>query len=161
MTQLYDEIGIGYRDYRRPDSRIYTPILRFLGEARTIVDVGAGTGSSEPIGRSVVAVEPSLAMIRDRQPESAPVVQGTATDLPFRDGVFDAGVAILTVHHWPDQARGLTELARLAVNRIVILTSDLAALNFWLIDDYFPGIADIDLQIMPSIETFRQMFNLI
>ena len=100
-------------------------------------------------------------MIRDRQPESAPVVQGTATDLPFRDGVFDAGVAILTVHHWPDQARGLTELARVAVNRIVILTSDLAALNFWLIDDYFPGIADIDLQIMPSIETFRQMFNLI
>ena len=99
-------------------------------------------------------------MIRDRQPESAPVVQGTATDLPFRDGVFDAGVAILAVHHWPDQARGLTELARLAVNRIVILTSDLAALNFWLIDDYFPGIADIDLQIMPSIETFRQMFNL-
>jgi len=46
LTQLYDEIGIGYRDYRRPDSRIYTPILRFLGEARTIVDVGAGTGSS-------------------------------------------------------------------------------------------------------------------
>ncbi len=126
LTQLYDEIGIGYRDYRRPDSRIYTPILRFLGEARAIVDVGAGTGSSEPIGRSVVAVEPSLAMIRDRQTESAPVVQGTAADLPFRDGVFDAGVAILTVHHWPDQARGLTELARVAVNRIVILTSDLA-----------------------------------
>lgn len=74
----------------------------------------------------MVAVEPSLAMIRDRQTESTPVVQGTATDLPFRDGVFDAGVAILTVHHWPDQARGLTELARLAVNRIVILTSDLA-----------------------------------
>ena len=88
-------------------------------------------------------------------------MQGTATGLPFRDGGFDAGVAILTVHHWAGQARGLTELARLAVNRIVILTSDLATLNFWLIGDYFPGIADIDLQIVPSIETFRQMFSLI
>lgn len=96
LTQLYDEIGIGYRDYRRPDSRIYTTILRSLGEARTIVNVGAGIGSYEPVSRSVVAVEPSLAMIRDRQPESAPVVQGTATDLPFRDGVFDAAIAILT-----------------------------------------------------------------
>ena len=96
MTQLYDEIGIGYRDYRRPDSRIYTTILRSLGEARTIVNVGAGIGSYEPVSRSVVAVEPSLAMIRDRQPESAPVVQGTAADLPFRDGVFDAAIAILT-----------------------------------------------------------------
>ena len=96
LTQLYDEIGIGYRDYRRPDSRIYTTILRSLGEARTIVNVGAGIGSYEPVSRSVVAVEPSLAMIRDRQPESAPVVQRTATDLPFRDGVFDAAIAILT-----------------------------------------------------------------
>ena len=96
LTQLYDEIGIGYRDYRRPDSRIYTTILRSLGEARTIVNVGAGIGSYEPVSRSVVAVEPSLAMIRDRQPESAPIVQGTATDLPFRDGVFDAAIAILT-----------------------------------------------------------------
>ncbi len=96
LTQLYDEIGIGYRDYRRPDSRIYTTILRSLGEARTIVNVGAGIGSYEPVSRSVVAVEPSLAMIRDRQTESAPVVQGTATDLPFRDGVFDAAIAILT-----------------------------------------------------------------
>lgn len=96
LTQLYDEIGIGYRDYRRPDSRIYTTILRSLGEARAIVNVGAGIGSYEPVSRSVVAVEPSLAMIRDRQPESAPVVQGTATDLPFRDGVFDAAIAILT-----------------------------------------------------------------
>ena len=96
LTQLYDEIGIGYRDYRRPDSRIYTTILRSLGEARTIVNVGAGIGSYEPVSRSVVAVEPSLAMIRDRQPESAPVMQGTATDLPFRNGVFDAAIAILT-----------------------------------------------------------------
>ncbi len=110
MTQLYDEIGIGYRNYRRPDPRLATTILRALGEAQTVVNVGAGAGSYEPIDRSVVAVEPSLAMIHQRQPDSAPVVQASATDLPFREAAFDVALAILTVHHWPNQVRGLTEI---------------------------------------------------
>jgi SAM-dependent methyltransferase len=156
MTQLYDEIGVDYGNYRRPDPRIATAIIRALGEAETVVNVGAGTGSYEPADRSVVAVEPSLAMIRQRRAGSAPIVQASATHLPFRDAAFAAALAVLTVHHWPDRARGLTELVRVAQHRVVIITYDPAATGFWLVEDYFPAIAESDRQICPSMEEFRR-----
>jgi SAM-dependent methyltransferase len=156
MAQLYDEIGIGYRNYRRPDPRLATTILRALGEVRTVVNIGAGTGSYEPLDRSVVAVEPALAMIRQRPPDRAPVVQASATDLPFREAAFDAALAILTVHHWPDPVRGLTEMVRVTRKRIVIVTWDPEVSNFWLVADYFPAIAEIDRHICPSIQTLGE-----
>jgi SAM-dependent methyltransferase len=159
MTQLYDEIGLGYRNYRRPDPRLATSILDALGEAETAVNVGAGAGSYEPTDRSVVAVEPSLAMIRQRQLSSVPVVQASATDLPFRDAAFAAALAVLTVHHWPDRLQGIAELARVARNRLVIVTWDPAARGFWLVEDYFPDILAIDRQILPSIEEFKQVLG--
>ena len=152
MPQLYDEIGLGYTGYRRPDPRIGAAILAALGEAESVVNVGAGAGSYEPSDRAVVAVEPSMEMIRQRRAGSAPVVQANATELPFRDGAFAAALAILTVHHWPDRARGLAELARVARRRIVILTADPASSEFWLVDDYFPAITEIDRRNMPSLE---------
>lgn len=155
MPQLYDEIGLGYGNYRRPDPRLAASILRALGDADTVVNVGAGAGSYEPADRSVVAVEPSLAMIRQRRPRGVPVVQASATHLPFRDAAFAAALAVLTVHHWPDRVRGLAELARVARRRVVIVTYDPAAPGFWLVDDYFPGIGEIDRRIMPSIEELR------
>lgn len=159
MTQLYDAIGIGYEHYRRPDPRIAAAIIRALGEAETVVNVGAGTGSYEPVDRSVVAVEPSLAMIRQRQVGGTPVVQASATHLPFRDGVFAAALAVLTVHHWPDPVRGLTELARVARQRLVIVTWDPATSGFWLVEDYFPAIVETDRPIFPAIEAFRQILG--
>lgn len=161
MTQLYDEIGIGYRNYRRPDPSVATAIHRALGEAQTVVNIGAGAGSYEPKDRSVIAVEPSRAMIHQRQPDSAAVVQACATDLPFREAAFDAGLAILTVHHWPDPIQGLMEMVRVTQNRIVIVTWDPEAFNFWLIEDYFPAIAEIDRHICPSIEVFSETLGAI
>ena len=159
MTQLYDEIGIGYGNYRRPDPRIAAAIIHALGEAKTVVNVGAGAGSYEPADRSVVAVEPSLAMIRQRRAGHIPVVQASATDLPFRDAVFAAALAVLTVHHWPDRPRGMAELARVARNRLVFVTWDPASRGFWLVEDYFPDMLAIDRQILPSIEAFRQVLG--
>ena len=156
MTQLYDAIGIGYRDFRRPDPRLETAIIRALNQAETVVNVGAGAGSYEPSDRSVVAVEPAMTMIRQRRPGSAPVVQASATELPFRDDGFAAALAILTVHHWPDQARGLDEMARVARRRVVVVTWDPSTSGFWLTDDYFPEIFEIDRPLFPSIEDFRR-----
>ncbi len=156
MTQLYDAIGIGYRDFRRPDPRLETAIIRALNQAETVVNVGAGAGSYEPSDRSVVAVEPAMTMIRQRRPGSAPVVQASATELPFRDDGFAAALAILTVHHWPDQARGLDEMARVARRRVVVVTWDPSTSGFWLTDDYFPEIFEIDRPLFPSIEDFRK-----
>src|SRR5262247_1316455 len=124
MSQLYDEIGIGYQQRRRPDPRLATAITRALHRAETVVNVGAGAGSYEPTDRPVVAVEPAMTMIRQRRAGSAPVVQASATHLPFRDGSFAAALAVLTVHHWPDRARGLDELARVARERVVVVTWD-------------------------------------
>ena len=156
MTQIYDQIGEGYHNLRNPDPRIARDILQALGEAETLVNVGAGAGSYEPFDRQVVAVEPSITMIRQRRPGIAPVVQASALNLPFRDGAFAVALAVLTVHHWPDRTRGLKELARVARNRVVILTWDPATSGFWLIDDYFPEIGEIDRQILPPLEEFRQ-----
>jgi len=127
-----------------------------LNQAETVVNVGAGTGSYEPSERSVVAVEPAMTMIRQRRPGSAPVVQASATELPFRDDGFAAALAILTVHHWPDQARGLDEMARVARCRVVVVTWDPSTSGFWLTDDYFPEIFEIDRPLFPSIEDFRK-----
>lgn len=159
MPQLYDEIGLGYGSYRRPDPRLAASILGALGDADTVVNVGAGAGSYEPTDRRVVAVEPSLAMIRQRRPGSVPVVQASATHLPFRDAAFAAALAVLTVHHWPDRARGLAELVRVARCRVVIVTYDPAASGFWLVDDYFPEIGEIDRRIMPPMEEIRGMLG--
>ena len=154
MTQLYDEIGAGYGTLRRPDPRIATAILRALDRADTIVNVGAGAGSYEPSDRFVVAVEPSLTMIRQRRTGSARVVQASALELPFRDDAFAAALAILTVHHWPDRARGLGELARVGRGRAVIVTWDPATSGFWLVEDYFPEIVELDRPIFPTLEEF-------
>jgi len=106
VAQLYDAIGRDYRTHRRPDPRVAAAITRALGDAATVVNVGAGAGSYEPADRRVVAVEPSAAMIAQRPAGSAPVVQASATDLPLRDRSFAAALAVLTVHHWPDRLRG-------------------------------------------------------
>jgi SAM-dependent methyltransferase len=161
MAQLYDAIGLGYEYYRRPDRRIATAVLDALGDAATVVNVGAGTGSYEPADRSVVAVEPSLAMIRQRPAGSAPVVQASAMHLPFRDAAFAAALALLTVHHWADRVGGLAELARVVQHRVVILTWDPATSGFWLVEDYFPAIAEIDRQILPPMEELRQALGTI
>jgi SAM-dependent methyltransferase len=160
VTQLYDQIGRNYSTYRRPDPRIAAAIGRALGDAQTVVNVGAGAGSYEPIDRRVVAVEPALAMIRQRRAVSAGVVQASATHLPFRDAAFDAVLAILTIHHWPDRTLGLAELARVAGRRVVTFTWDPAfAASFWLVDDYFPELVAIDRDIFPTAEEFRRVFG--
>jgi SAM-dependent methyltransferase len=156
MAELYDDIGVGYRDRRRPDPRVAAAIVRALEGTDSVVNVGAGAGSYEPADRFVVAVEPAMTMIRQRRAGSAPVVQAVAADLPFRDDGFAAALAILTIHHWPDKARGLDELGRVARRRVVVVTWDPSISGFWLADDYFPEIFETDRKIFPSIEDYRR-----
>jgi SAM-dependent methyltransferase len=156
MAQLYDTIGLGYREYRRPDPRLAEAIGRALNRNESVVNVGAGAGSYEPSDRPVVAVEPATAMIRQRPAGSAPVVQASASDLPFRDDSFAAALAVLTVHHWQDRTRGLSELARVARRRVVVVTWDPSSSGFWLIEDYFPEIVQMDRRIFPTLRDFRQ-----
>jgi SAM-dependent methyltransferase len=135
----YDRIGVGYGEHRRADPRIAARIEAALGDARSVLNVGAGTGSYEPTGREVTAVEPSAEMIAQRPPGAAPVVRASAESLPFDDGSFDAAMAVLTAHHWTDLDAGLDEMRRVARERIAMVTFDSEALeSLWIAADYFP-----------------------
>ena len=154
MTSLetYDAIGRSYSKRRRSDPRLTARLDTLIGCDSTVLNVGAGTGSYEPTRKGVVAVEPSAVMLRQRPRSAAPVVRAVAEALPFQDQQFDVVLAILTVHHWKDQRRGLEECARTAKDRVVILTWDPEAHGFWLVRDYFPEILAIDRRIFPSME---------
>src|SRR5688500_20092509 len=124
MGAKYDIIGNNYAELRKPDQRIARIIQSALGSAQTVLNVGAGTGSYEPTDRSLIAVEPSREMIRKRSPAAAEAIQASADDLTFDDRRFDASMAILTIHHWPDKARGLREMRRVTRCWIVLLAFD-------------------------------------
>lgn len=149
MAAIYDTIGVNYAELRKPDPRIAAAIAEALGPCATVINVGAGTGSYEPRDRRVTAVEPSIEMLRKRPPAAAPAVRAYADKLPFGDDSFDAGIAILTVHHWADKAVGLRELRRVTRGRIVLLTFD-PSHRPWL-TDYLPELAALDEAQMPSI----------
>lgn len=117
---LYDRIGVTYSATRRPDPRIERAIWDALGDAATVINVGAGAGAYEPAGRDVMAVEPSPVMVAQRPEGAAQVIEAQAEQLPFADGTFDAAMAVLSDHHWGGRREGLSELRRVARKRVVL-----------------------------------------
>lgn len=150
----YDTIGDGYAAFRREDPALKAQLKRALGTARTVINVGAGTGSYEPDDRYVVAVEPSDVMAAQRPPHRAPAVRAQADALPFRDDAFDAAMAILTLHHWDDtQEQGVAELRRVARGPVVLVTFDVSVCSeMWLVREYLPEIAELDRRIFPPVQ---------
>jgi SAM-dependent methyltransferase len=146
----YDAIGATYASTRAPDPRIGALIGTALGDARSVINVGAGTGSYEP-SQTVLAVEPSSVMIRQRPAGAAPVVQARAEALPIADGAAEAAMALLTVHHWADLDAGVAELRRVARRRIVVFTWDqLVFREFWLLSEYLLDVAAFeDVRAVP------------
>jgi SAM-dependent methyltransferase len=141
---VYDTIGRGYAGPRRTDPKLAEAIWRALGDARTVLNVGAGTGSYEPPDRELVAVEPSAVMRAQRPPGAAPVVDAEAERLPFPDDAFDAAMAVLTDHHWRDRLAGLRELRRVARRRVVLFNFEPSESDrFWLTREYLSGFLDL------------------
>ena len=138
-AELYERLGQTYRQVRRADPRIAALVAAAIGDACSVVNVGAGTGSYEPTDRYVVAVEPASAM-RDRRPAAAaPCVAASAGALPFDDASVDVVMAVYTDFHWSDRMRGIAEMMRVARRSVVLLTVDSEhADRYWLIRDYFP-----------------------
>jgi hypothetical protein len=143
-AQLYDTIGTTYTATRRTEPRIAAQVWAALGSARTVLNVGAGTGSYEPPDREVTAVEPSMVMRAQRPAGAAVCVAATAESLPFDDKRFDAAMAFATVHHWQDPVAGMREMQRVA-RRVVVFTCDTSdwawRRRFWLTRDYLPEVA--------------------
>src|SRR2546423_2784974 len=141
----YDASRSTYSLTRQSDPRIAAAIDRALGDARSVVNVGAGAGSYEPRERDVIAVEPSATMREQRPPDAPRAIDARAGALPLEDDSVDAALAVLTVHHWDDPAKGLAELRRVARERAVVLTFDPDQCEaLWLVRDYLPEAAALD-----------------
>jgi SAM-dependent methyltransferase len=148
----YDRIGRGYSAVRRPDPRLEAVIWDALGDAQTVLNIGAGAGSYEPRDRKVIAVEPSPVMIAQRPAGCAPAIQGVAESIPLADDSVDATMGVFTLQHWADLDRGLAEALRVTRERIVFLTLDVdVTAQMWLCRDYLPEIIEHDRRAFPTI----------
>jgi SAM-dependent methyltransferase len=148
----YGSIGQSFTRYRQPDQRIAARISQALGQARTVLNVGAGAGSYEPADRLVTPVEPSASMRAQRPPGLAAAVDATAEELPFPDGAFDAAMTTFSVHQWSDLRAGLREMRRVTRGPVLILTGDPQRLRrFWL-NDYAPEVIDTKARRYPAVD---------
>ncbi|MDL9948157.1 class I SAM-dependent methyltransferase [Gordonia sp. ABSL11-1] len=153
----YDTIGATYAQTRMADPRIAAAIQEAIGDTASVVNVGAGTGSYEP-PTTVLAVEPSKVMLSQRSTVAAPAVQALAEALPLRDNAVDVALAVLTVHHWHDLARGMAEMKRVARSRIVLFTwrPEMMA-RFWLLREYLPAAAVTDARVAVPLDALAAM----
>lgn len=151
----YDARAPAYTAHRRPDPRFAAAIHAALGDARTVLNVGAGAGAYEPADRYVLAVEPSRAMRALRPPAVAPAIDAVAEALPLDDRAVDAAMAILTVHQWRDVDRGLAELRRVTRGPVVIMTFDPGTLDRHWLADYAPTLLVAERRRLPPLDRIR------
>jgi SAM-dependent methyltransferase len=148
----YGATGTVYPRYRRPDERIAARVHAALGDARTVLNVGAGAGSYEPVDRVVTPIEPSATMRAQRPDHLPPAIDAVAEHLPFPDGSFDAAMGTFTVHQWPDVAAGLKEVRRVTTGPIALLTCDPDALWDWWLAEYSPDVIATEARRYPPID---------
>ena len=147
----YSVIGEGYAQVRQPDPRIAAALLDALGDVRTVLNVGAGAGSYEPVDREVTAVEPSASMRAQRPAHLSIAIDATSDALPFADNSFEASMASVTVHQWPELERGLAEMRRVTTGPVVVLTFDPVPPRHWWLLDYAPELFAVEARRMPSL----------
>jgi len=153
----YDQYGQQYSGYRQTDPRIAALVNDALDDAQTVLNVGAGAGSYEPADKYVVAVEPSAVMRAQRlQLGKVPAINAKAGHLPFDDQAFDASMAMVTIHHWPDIDQGLKALRRVTRNQVLVLTFDPDQLDHFWNARYFPELIAIEKARYPSIASVCQ-----
>lgn len=149
--KIYDKIGQTYKTERWPDLRIEEKIQHKLFGIKSVLNIGAGTGSYEPKDKFVVGLDPSVFMLRNRSSGAAPCVLGGAEALPFKSSAFDGAMAVLTIHHWSDWKKGIQEALRICRCRLVIMTWDPGHAGFWLTQDYLREISSVDSAKFPSM----------
>lgn len=152
----YERIGAGYAEHRREDPIIAAQIHAALGNARTVLNVGAGAGSYEPRDRYVVAVEPSRRMRAQRPRDSVPAIDASAEALPFDDGAFEVAMAVMTLHHWRDPREGLREMMRVSNGRVVLVTYDPEALSAFWLWDYLAPILPTERARFPDLRAIEE-----
>ncbi|MBR7827498.1 class I SAM-dependent methyltransferase [Actinospica sp. MGRD01-02] len=147
----YGRIGTGYAGYRRPEPRIAAVIEQALAGAKTLVNVGAGTGSYESQAFEVTAVEPSATMRAQRPAHLSPAIDAVAEALPFPDDAFDAAMTTYSVHQWSDLKAGLREMRRVARGPVVVVGGDPDRVRDYWLAEYAPEMMEIEARRYPTI----------
>ncbi len=155
----YGEIGSSYGRFRRPDPVIAAQIHKALGDAKTVLNVGAGAGSYEPNDRDVTAVEPSASMRAQRPVNLTAAIDATAEDLPFENASFDASMAIVTIHQWSNLEKGLAEMRRVTRGPVVLLVCDPALMKDYWLSDYIPEVREVEASRFPPIGRIAAALN--
>lgn len=155
----YGSAGLRYAEYRQPEPAIAAQILRALGDAKRVINIGAGAGSYEPTDREVVAVEPSATMRAQRPAHLTEAIDAVAEDLPFNDNEFDAAMGTFTVHQWSDLEQGIAEMKRVTNGPIVIMAADPDRLHDFWVADYFTQALDRELSRFPRIERLVELLG--
>ena len=150
--QIYETIGVGYSVGRRPDPRWQEAIDSVIGDAKRVINIGAGTGSYEPSERAVIAVEPSELMVSQRPKSESLVVMAAAENVPIVSGWADLTMTMLSLHHWTDWRAGVSEMRRLASRRLVLTYDPEFHASFWLLRDYLPEVAASERTRTPKVE---------
>ncbi len=158
MTVNYEKLAEQYKRFRTPDPRIASIIWAHLTNAKNVLNVGAGIGSYEPDNYQVVAVEPSERMIALRGLSAVQIIRGSAESLPFNDNTFDVSMALLTIHHWSDISRGLSEMLRVTRGKVILFTWIGYGNDFWL-EEYIPEIRGIDKALFPTLMELEKMIG--
>ena len=138
IAQSYDAQAAEYdrrwAHYVTRSTEVTLAALPRLASGARVLDVGCGTGvlqaalrEREP-GLALIGVDVSAAMLAraaDRLGAQVTLCQAPAEQLPFDEATFDVVVSASSLHHWPDPARGLAEMAR------VLKASGLFVLTDW------------------------------
>lgn len=138
----------------------------FLGDARSIAEVGCGTGhwlalaASLPQSPYVIGLDRAFAMLaaaRVACPD-ADLLQGAAEQLPYRAAAFERLFCVNALHHFSDRAAFYGECARVLGPGAAFLTIGLdphARDDHWWIYDYFPEALIADRERYPSARSIR------
>ncbi len=155
----YEQTGNTYSSIRQPEPRFTSLIRSAFGDAKSLLNVGAGAGSYEPDDMEVTAVEPSESMRLQRPTHLVTAIDAIAEDLPFPDDSFDASLASITIHQWRDLHQGLSEIRRVTIGPVVILTFEPLALGkFWL-SEYAPELMKHECGRMPNFDVIKNSLS--
>jgi SAM-dependent methyltransferase len=156
----YDELGHNYSNIRQEEPSILKIISEELMDCKTIINIGAGAGSYEPANKYIIALEPSMEMRKQRiSNKKIPAINGKSDNIPFDNNSFDCSMSILSIHHWPDMEKGITEMMRVSKNKVLIMTFDPDHINDFWNYEYFPEVIEIERKRYPKIAFLEKVFN--
>ena len=162
---LYNKIGTGYNTTRHADPYIAGRLFELLSPQKgaLYLDIGCGTGNYTIAlankGINFYGVEPSAEMLNIASSRTGNIswLTGTAEQIPADDDTFSGVIATLTIHHWTDIKKALTEIHRVLKEdgNMVLFTALPEQMEGYWLNHYFPKMTADGAKQLPSYATIE------